>query len=147
MVEGISIRTCLPGEAERLLELWAEATAEPTATDDLAGLGVLFAAHDDAVLLALASDRIVGSVIASFDGWRGNIYRLAVHPGHRRRGIGRLLVVEAERLLAWKGARRLTAVVDSHSALAVPFWRSLADLGWRPTHGDVRFAKTIEAHH
>ena len=46
----IVIRPCLPGEAQRLPDFWKESIAEPTATDDLAGLGVLFAERDDAGL-------------------------------------------------------------------------------------------------
>jgi ribosomal protein S18 acetylase RimI-like enzyme len=34
----------------------------------------------------------VGTLVAAWDGWRGNMYRLAVLPEHRRAGIGRELV-------------------------------------------------------
>ncbi|MQG54981.1 MAG: hypothetical protein FI710_08230 [SAR202 cluster bacterium] len=30
---------------------------------------------------------IAGAVIAAIDGWQGNIYCLAVHPDHQRKGI------------------------------------------------------------
>ena len=143
MPTEISIRACRSDEAQQLLDFWAAATAEPTVTDDLAGLGALLAAHEDALLLALAGDRIVGSVIASFDGWRGNIYRLAVHPGHRRQGIARRLVVEAERLLSAKGARRLAAVVDSRSTESVPFWEAMVSQGWTASHPGVRYVKSL----
>ena len=54
---------------------------------------------------------IVGAVIAGWDGWRGNIYRLAVDAGHRRRGIGLQLVRAAEQYLHDCGVRRVTALV------------------------------------
>tara|TARA_B100001245_G_scaffold185884_1_gene144034 strand:+ start:330 stop:536 length:207 start_codon:yes stop_codon:yes gene_type:complete len=38
---------------------------------------------------------IAGAVIAAFDGWQGNIYCLAVHPDHQRKGIARRLVLES----------------------------------------------------
>jgi hypothetical protein len=34
------------------------------------------------VLVAEVEGQIVGSIIGTFDGWRGNIYRLAVHPNY-----------------------------------------------------------------
>ena len=40
-----------------------------------------------------------GTVIASWDGWRGAMYRLAVLPSLRRRGIAAALVDEGERRL------------------------------------------------
>ena len=39
---------------------------------------------------------IVGALIAAWDGWRGNMYRLAVDKGHRREGIGLALTRAGE---------------------------------------------------
>jgi ribosomal protein S18 acetylase RimI-like enzyme len=47
------------------------------------------------LLVAEIDDKIVGSIIATFDGWRGIIYRLAVHPNVRRQGIARRLAQKA----------------------------------------------------
>jgi ribosomal protein S18 acetylase RimI-like enzyme len=38
--------------------------------------------------VAEGDGEIVGALIAAWDGWRGNMYRLAVREGHRREGIG-----------------------------------------------------------
>jgi len=95
-------------------------------------------------LLAMVDGEMVGTVIAAFDGWRGNIYRLAVLPEHRGRGIARMLVREAEHRLVIRGAKRLVALASSHSDTAVPFWESMASDGWRPSHPAARYAKTVE---
>lgn len=42
--------------------------------------------------VAEVSDDILGFVMAVHDGTSSEIIRLAVHPKHRRRGLGRLLV-------------------------------------------------------
>ncbi len=39
---------------------------------------------------------IVATLIAAWDGWRGNMYRLAVAPELRREGIARTLVEAGE---------------------------------------------------
>ncbi len=69
-------------------------------------------------VLFVAVDRrgaIVGSVIATFDGWRGNVYRMAVDPALRRGGLGRRLAGAAEDWLRNEGAVRLSALVEGDS--------------------------------
>jgi ribosomal protein S18 acetylase RimI-like enzyme len=143
MFADAAIRACTLEEAALLLDFWREAGAEPTATDDPQGVNMLLREREDAVLIAVVEGKIVGTVIAVFDGWRGNIYRLAVLPSHRRAGIARKLVAEAERRLAIRGAKRLSAVASLHSDQAIPFWESMADQGWRPSHPGIRYAKTL----
>ena len=143
MLVDAVIRACTLEEAALLPDFWREAGAEPTATDDPQGVNTLLREREDAVLLAVVEGEIVGTVIAVFDGWRGSIYRLAVLPSHQRSGIARKLVAEAERRLAIRGAKRLSAVASLHSDQAIPFWESMADQGWRPSHPGVRYAKTL----
>jgi len=85
--------------------------------------------------------RIVGSVIGGWDGWRGNIYRLAVAPEARRRGLARRLVQEAEHVMQTKGARRLSALVERHETHAVGFWDALGDRGWRRDERMTRYIR------
>jgi ribosomal protein S18 acetylase RimI-like enzyme len=74
--------------------------------------------------VAEADDRVVGAVIAGWDGWRGNIYRLAIDREYRRRGIGLLLTRAAEGYLRDRGVGRVTALVAYDDAAAAAFWGS-----------------------
>src|SRR5262245_14922321 len=103
-LSGASIRPCRLEEVEAVLELWRQAEATPSVTDNAEELRRVMAGNCGDVLVAEADGRLVGSVIGVFDGWRGNIYRLAVHPGHRRRGVARTLVAEVEKRLSARGA-------------------------------------------
>ena len=82
--------------------------------------------------------RIVGTVIAGWDGWRGSIYRLAVAPDQRRSGLGQALLRAAEQRLAGLGARRLHAIVVESNEVAVAFWTAS---DWEHQAGQLRFAK------
>jgi len=77
-----------------------------------------------ALLVAEVAGEVVGAVIAAWDGWRGNIYRLAVHGGRRRQGIGLRLVEAAEDYLRGCGANRITALVAYDDDAAGSFWEA-----------------------
>jgi len=80
-------------------------------------------AHDpDSLLVAESDGEIVGALITTWDGWRGNMYRLAVAPEHRRAGVGSLLVSAGEERLRGKAARRVTALVGRDDQVARSLW-------------------------
>ena len=133
---AITIRAGQRHDIEAVLALWREADAEPTHTDDAAGLTTLLERDPDALILAVDGDRLVGSVIAGWDGWRGSIYRIVVAPGHRRQGLGRQLLRAAEERLRDAGARRSQAIVVETDDQANAFWRAS---GWTAQVERVRF--------
>jgi ribosomal protein S18 acetylase RimI-like enzyme len=112
-------------DAEAVVELWRAAGAVPSVTDDPTSVRRLVGFDPNALVVAESDGKVVGSVIAGFDGWRANLYRLAVHPGVRRRGLGLALVAEAERRLVQHGARRANALVVAAHDHAVTFWEAV----------------------
>ncbi len=135
---ALTIRSGRPSNVPSVLLLWAQSDAKPTHTDDTASLSALVTHDPGALIVAENGGSIVGSVIAGWDGWRGSIYRLVVAPSHRRMGLGRRLVAEAEFRLEAKGATRLQAVVVDTDEVAMDFW--LAS-GWEEQVHRRRFVK------
>jgi ribosomal protein S18 acetylase RimI-like enzyme len=136
----VTLRSGHPEDADAILGVWREADAEPTATDDPERLRHLMAANAQALIVADDAGRLVGTVIAGWDGWRGGIYRLAVIPDHRRRGLGQGLVEEAVRRLRAAGAARLSAIVVDDDEGAMAFWTAL---GWQRQTARARFVKNL----
>jgi ribosomal protein S18 acetylase RimI-like enzyme len=132
------LRSGRPGDGARVLALWRGAGAHPSSTDDLETLERLLAEHPGALIVAVDDGVIVGSVIAGWDGWRGSIYRLAVAPSHRRHGLARRLVRDAELRFEKLEAIRLNAIVVATDDHATSFWRST---GWDEQSERIRFVK------
>ena len=136
----IALRPATADDIPETLAFWADATAEPSSTDDAAGIEALLASSPGALIVAVDDGAIVGSVIAGFDGWRGALYRLAVAPSHRRRGIATALVSAAEQHLHAQGVRRTHLIVSTAGGpAAVDFWKSAR---YEPTD-QLRMVKEI----
>jgi ribosomal protein S18 acetylase RimI-like enzyme len=138
--DSLSIRACRLEDIEGVLALWRHADAIPSVTDTADDLRRAVGESPAHILVAEADGRLVGSIIGTFDGWRGNIYRLAVHPDHRRRGIARALVAEVEKKLRQQGAKRITALVAKQHARAMSFWEAV---GYRVDERIVRRVRTL----
>jgi ribosomal protein S18 acetylase RimI-like enzyme len=123
--EEINIRPCQQADAEAVMDLWAGARSEHASTADrLDDVERLIAGSSAALLVAERDGEVVGAVIAAWDGWRGNMYRLAVRDGHRRAGIGLALTRAGEDYLRECGARRVSALVAFGDEIAGGFWES-----------------------
>jgi len=140
MSSDTRVRPARADELAAVLRLWQESgVTPPSVTDSIEGLTRLMSEPGGILFVAIIDALIVGSVIGGWDGWRGNIYRLAVKPEYRRKGIARRLVAEISRALFAKGAERLSALVEHEHRWAINFWESLRDLGYEY---DPRFADT-----
>ena len=137
------VRPARPEEDELVLAFWRVAATGTRTTDDLAGLAALRLQDGEALLVAELDGEVVGTLIASWDGWRGHMYRLAVSPERRRSGIASALVAEGERRLVAAGARRVNALVEDENELGVAFWGAG---GYAFDEGMRRYVKTFPDH-
>ena len=79
----------------------------------------------DLFLVAEVDGRVVGAGLGGYDGHRGWVYHLAVHPQARRRGIGRALVEALEDALRERGCPKLNLQVRADNAAVQGFYEAL----------------------
>jgi GNAT superfamily N-acetyltransferase len=133
MTSEWSIREGQSQDVPGFLQLWRDADTTVSVTDTADDIRCVLDSLAATLNVAVIEGRIVGTVIGTFDGWRRNIYRMAVHRDYRRQGIasGYLCSIgEFSTLLAPKGLRRCSGV--SMPGLSVP-----------PGHGAI-LLKSIE---
>lgn len=107
--------TDVAGDHARLLSLWEAAGLHirPRGRDSLEAFRQQQAGGQQTVLGIETEDgRLVGAVIATHDGRKGWINRLAVHPDYRRHGIGTELVRVAEQVLKAQGMAIIAALIE-----------------------------------
>ncbi len=92
-------------------------------------------------LVGESGGRVVGTVMAGYEGHRGWINYLAVEPGRRRGGLGRALMAEAERVLRAAGCAKINLQVRTGNTGVIAFYERL---GYRPDDC-VSLGKRLEA--
>jgi ribosomal protein S18 acetylase RimI-like enzyme len=141
MPSDLRIRAATRDDVDELLHLWtvaAENDARPV--DSREAVEVLLGRDPGACLVACVNGRVVGSLIAGWDGWRAHLYRLAVHPSMRRRGVGQALLDAGAARLQSLGATRLDAMVLEGNQLGQTIWRAS---GYRPQEEWRRWVKPV----
>jgi ribosomal protein S18 acetylase RimI-like enzyme len=123
--DAVSIRAATISDIDGILRLWESEGVPRSSTDNSEAVRLLVEHPTSSLLVAHDGEAVVGSLVVGWDGWRGELYRLAVAPTHRRRGVARELVRRGERLLLELGAQRLNVLVLRDDTVARSFWTSV----------------------
>ncbi|MFJ8667424.1 GNAT family N-acetyltransferase [Streptomyces sp. NPDC093600] len=139
-MNDLRIRAASPADLDTVLAFWKVAAEGTSISDDRDGIERLVARDPEALILAERGGELAGTVIAGFDGWRCHLYRLAVHPGHRRQGVGGALLAAAEERFVRLGGRRADAMVLNRNELGQRAWRAA---GYEPEERWRRWVKPL----
>lgn len=122
---------------DAVVAVWAAAGRDVVARAELAAK---LTRDPELFLVAEAHGDVVAVVMGTYDGRRGWILRLAVHPAHRRRGIASRLVDELENRFRLVGCPRVNLLVMPDNVVGLRFWQAL---GYLP-FPDVLCSKPIQ---
>ena len=78
-------------------------------------------------VVAEKDGKIVGAILCGHDGRRGCLYHVCVHPDHRRRGIGKAMVVFCMNALKEEHINKVSLIAFTANDIGNAFWRTI---GW-----------------
>lgn len=125
----IVIRPARIGDYDAVMTLWKEAglPLKPLGRDARGRIEAQLAEPNINFLVAEAGGSIIGTVVATHDGRKGWINRLAVREDMRGRGLGERLVREAEARLEDVGMDVLACLIEEGNEASM---RLFARLGY-----------------
>ena len=140
--DDLKVREFRIEDYDRVMELWVEGglPLKPQGRDSRENIArqvkrpnVLFLVAEER-----EGDRVIGTVMATYDGRKGWINRLAVDAALRKRGIGARLVREAERRLEALGMDILACLIEDDNAVSMAVFEKL---GYKKHPEIIYFAK------
>ncbi len=123
---SVDTRPYSPADHDAVVALWSEVFAgDPPRNAPPAMIRRKLGVQPELFLVATQEGRVIGTVLAGFDGVRGWIHHLAVDPSARRAGVATRLMAHAERALAAVGCPKVNLQVRATNAGVVAFYRRL----------------------
>jgi len=112
-------------EAGSAAALWEASGLVRSWNDPHADIAAALACPTSTILAARDGGRIIGTVMAGYDGHRGWLYYVACAADRRGTGLGRALVEAAEQWLAAQGARVIRLMVRAENEAVTGFYQAL----------------------
>lgn len=125
-MEDIVIRPFQAADEADITALWEEVFPNPSpwnnATDDIRRKQ---AVQPELFFVAVQNEKIIGTAMGGYDGHRGWVYYLGVHPEFRRSGVGSRLMQSVEEALIAIGCSKLNLQVRASNVDVVNFYQQL----------------------
>ena len=121
----MKIRPFAVADEEAVTALWITCDLVRPWNDPVKDIRRKLGVDPERFLVGEVDGKIVGSLMAGYDGHRGWLNYLAVDPAFRRRGYGRRLVNAAENLLRAAGCLKINLQIRAEHRDVIAFYQSL----------------------
>lgn len=124
-----SIRTMTIRDYESTKELWMsiKGFAIRSIDDSKEGVERFLKRNPTTSVVAESDGQIVGAILCGHDGRRGCLYHVCVREDHRRRGIGKAMVVHCMNALREEKISKVSLIAFSTNDIGNAFWN---EIGW-----------------
>lgn len=126
-MERVLIREFKDSDYHELINLWdrAKLPYKPEGRDSCNNIRYQSKLKNTFYLVAEVRGRIIGSVLATHDGRKGWINRLAVDPEFQGRGIAKMLVEEAEKWFFENGIEIFACLIEEWNQRSMNFFKKM----------------------
>ncbi|WP_410513378.1 GNAT family N-acetyltransferase [Paenibacillus sp. BR2-3] len=119
------VRSFQLSDVSPVTELLQTALSEECFENTMAPFSRQLSWDSDLIVVAEEQGEIVGALVGTIEQNHGCYFRIAVHPDHRRRGIGRSLVSAMENRFQSRKVSGIFVAVDEHNAAALPLYEAM----------------------
>jgi ribosomal protein S18 acetylase RimI-like enzyme len=121
----MQIRPFDPEDETAVVSLWKRCDLVRSWNDPHKDIHRKLRVRPDLFLIGVLDGQVIATVMAGYEGHRGWLNYLAVAPEHQRRGFGRAIVGEAERLLQEAGCPKINLQIRKTNVGVIQFYRDL----------------------
>lgn len=123
----IVIRRFKMSDYDRVIELWQQGNLplKPKGRDSREEIERQIQLSNVIFLVAESAGKVIGTVLATHDGRKGWINRLAVDPAFRGQGLGQILIKEAEKELEKERIMMFAALIEEDNLPSINLFEKL----------------------
>ena len=125
MKKAMEIRKYIESDRTNLIELWETCGLTRPWNDPNKDIDRKVSFQPDLFLVGIVNSLIIASAMAGYDGHRGSVFYLAVHPDYQSKGYGKILMTHIENALEKIGCPKLNIVVRSSNTPIIGFYDHL----------------------
>ena len=118
-----NIRIYRERDREQVLALWQECDLIHPKNDPQKDLDRKKGFGEELFLVIEEREKIIGTVMGGYDGHRGIINYLGVHPSFRGQGLGKMLLQAVEQKLIDLGCPQVNLLVWSNNSEVLKFYK------------------------
>jgi ribosomal protein S18 acetylase RimI-like enzyme len=122
----LNIRSYECTDSDAVIALWRTVFPDaPAHNDPFSDIQSKMRIQSEFFFVAVEDGKLVGTAMSGYDGHRGWVYYVAVHPDYRRGGIGSALMKKVESALLAIGCPKLNLQIRVGNEQVKSFYESL----------------------
>ncbi len=125
----MTIRTMVIEDYDKVKALWMtiHGFGIRSVDDSREGVERFLRRNPTSSVVAEENGEIIGAILCGHDGRRGCLYHVCVAEGHRRRGIGKAMVVFCMNALKEEQINKVSLIAFTRNDIGNAFWNCI---GW-----------------